>query len=1546
MSIFIMKEGKKVLPASFFTKLLIFCCMIGFSAILLQPLQATLNNLMNQIHTELVENLEKITGLKVYYSSIRPAFWGSFDIRSLRFMKDEYPFFTVSRVRFNFSIKDLLLNRKLSIHTVEIVKPVFNIDIQRDKDTLDILASMLNSADSDADSLQKVADFFPQDAVYQIRDGSFLLTENALTCRIDGIEINFNRKPSFPDKEPPARLRSEYGVSNNRDFLFDGRLSFVIQHAQLFDRAISFKSGISINGVLAANLNEGNADIVFSPVLISQLQDGTSAVQKSLLAVLPFSTLLSYKDRIFSLASPFRENYHAGEMINVSGPYNEVSLVPFEYLSNAPHELLGSHYYTSYNISTGVANAEIALNDFRLTDHFTFSNDLDDIKHLLNLQMIGDAYVQYKPSSEDTEENKGGIDYQLNLRGGRLPLPVYSNYGYYLSPLTDAYVIYAAGNEKSATINDFKFSSSALSAKRSFFHGIAGFSGSVNFSPLMVNGKADFDRFNLTGKDEYLAAAFNIASKPNEIFISSDEIILAQSVINDMELHLYPTDKEIEIYFSCLNGGEGEIYLDAVFSLNPGQIEGSVSLDSVSLYDMTEVIRPFMDFVEFPSVTVGYLRDTSISADLFLSTDFNNIVYNVPNLFFNFGEIDGTISLSGTDRQLTLSEGIIDLYENNLYTSAVVNFSDPTDMDFSVNADYLDFAWRMDGHIMDGNTLIISDPNGFNLYGNILNSGAISGYVESINFPIPVNAQTVYLSFYSALRYETHVQWNLDIDHFTAGFNGEDYIMFSGRANQDGTILRNVQYRDTVGVLSGSADISWDMDFSGLAVTANLSDRQHQEIYALECSYKGGKADAYLSVSQIHVNRFFRKNEPMLASGFVKASWDSIDSFTAEVNISSFNTFLQNSPINGAVDIELSNNEIFMHNMNLEYMGLHAYIPQMKVDRSLGLMRTSVDIRETNDNNIAANILLDANFNKVNSWLDIMHAFDKFDGNLILRNIKFHDLTHDEMAFAFSGDSGAFSVSGGIRNMIRLEIDSEGLFFAGLSAPFPVQGTVIGTFINGNLDASCNNIFIDMESIWSLVGNEIEGFAITGGYITGNMDFRGPLTNPEFYGKARATSMRFQVPGYINADLRAVPFALTAEGYDMTFESVVASVGSGSGILNGFFNFENWIPTTIGLDIQIPAGTPIPFNFNIAGFHANGFGSGKMNILLDLFNMVLEISGDIFSNQADLGLSFDEIRLSQDAAMSASAGPSLNTITNFTVTTGTMVEFAWPASSPIIRANPELGSAIYVTSDSQTRQYSLNGEINIRSGELFYFDRSFYIRQGSMNFRENETQFDPRITARAEIRDRAESGDVTISMIVDNQPLRNFEPRFESTPTLTQLEIYSILGQNFSGNQSSDNLELQRFLITSTTDILTQIIATSDVLSQFVFFRQIERTVRNFLGLDMFSVRTRLLQNAVLSGVSGFSQNPVDRNFSVGNYFDNTTVFIGKYIGRDMFIQGMLTMRYDENNKALGGLVFEPDIGIELQSPFVNIRWSFFPYHPENWWVSDNSITLSWRRSY
>jgi hypothetical protein len=386
-------------------------------------------------------------------------------------------------------------------------------------------------------------------------------------------------------------------------------------------------------------------------------------------------------------------------------------------------------------------------------------------------------------------------------------------------------------------------------------------------------------------------------------------------------------------------------------------------------------------------------------------------------------------------------------------------------------------------------------------------------------------------------------------------------------------------------------------------------------------------------------------------------------------------------------------------------------------------------------------------------------------------------------------------------------------------------------------------------------------------------------------------------------------------------------------VASGWFRFDRWIPNIFNIDINVPEETAIPFGFDITGFLAHGDASGDLRLSME--DLVFDVTGDLYANNTEISVNSDEIIQAQKMDMFSQTIVPVTLGIN--VTTGPKVEFLWPSAEfPILRANPDLGTKVRVSADTQARQFSLNSEIKIRGGEIFYFERSFYIRQGTLSFRENEIQFDPRLSARAEVRDRTDEGPVTISMIVENAPLLTFTARFESSPPLSQMDIFALLGQNLTGTQVDESSgAIQRAFLSST----------SDFLAQFYVVRRLERQIRDFLQLDMFSVRTPVLQNAVFRA-TGLQQDPVDRISGVGNYFDNTTVFLGKYIGADMFVQSMLSLRYDENQTSFGGLKFEPDIGVELQSPLFSIRWDFVPTHPENWYVNDNSITLTWSRSF
>ncbi|GMO34431.1 MAG: hypothetical protein Ta2F_10570 [Termitinemataceae bacterium] len=454
---------------------------------------------------------------------------------------------------------------------------------------------------------------------------------------------------------------------------------------------------------------------------------------------------------------------------------------------------------------------------------------------------------------------------------------------------------------------------------------------------------------------------------------------------------------------------------------------------------------------------------------------------------------------------------------------------------------------------------------------------------------------------------------------------------------------------------------------------------------------------------------------------------------------------------------------------------------------------------------------------------------------------------------------------------------------------------------------------------------------------------------------------------------------LTLSGNEMRLENLYTVVGkTGACNVSGTFFFDRWVPGTFSISIDASDVNPIPIALNISGFIANGFAHGNLNLSKD--GEALNVNGDIVCNEAELTLADEDAekrekektgkknkkeksKKGKDAQdiIQMQKNERINNLMlvqnietskmpkqiDLTVTVGNKVEFLWPnARFPIIRANATAGNKIAITNDTLANHFSLKGDIDIKTGEIFYFQRSFYIKQGTISFNESEISFDPRITARAETRDMTNNEAVTISMVINNQTLSNFTPVLESNPPLSQVEILALMGEKIMGTPGDEN-----------SVPLAVLSSTADLLAQFAVVRQFEKTLRKILHVDMFSFRTQAIQNTILlnlpfNGQGGSTtpnnaadnmDTPVDsRNQTrIGNYFDNTTVYIGKYIGTGVFAQAMLSLRYDKDKLDMGGLRIEPDISMEFQSPLFYIRCDVIPTHPETYFVGDTKFTVT-----
>jgi hypothetical protein len=83
----------------------------------------------------------------------------------------------------------------------------------------------------------------------------------------------------------------------------------------------------------------------------------------------------------------------------------------------------------------------------------------------------------------------------------------------------------------------------------------------------------------------------------------------------------------------------------------------------------------------------------------------------------------------------------------------------------------------------------------------------------------------------------------------------------------------------------------------------------------------------------------------------------------------------------------------------------------------------------------------------------------------------------------------------------------------------------------------------------------------------------------------------------------------------------------------------------------------------------------------------------------------------------------------------------------------------------------------------------------------------------------------------------------------------------------------------------------------------------------------------------------------LGRYLDQTEIYAGKYLGDKVFFSGSARLREDPLVDT-SRLRLDSEIGIEFDTPFGLVQWKIAPSRPENLFISDQSLSLSWRLSY
>jgi hypothetical protein len=1493
-----MKENHLTRIAS---SILVFAVLTAVTVLIVRPLQRDLFAKMTALRDDFIARGEAFLGMRIEYSSMGPSFFSVLDIRGIRiYGSAPEPLVSLARLRASFSLPDILQGKGLNaLSLIRLDKPVISLDFDHAGDWEALLAKTgrpgegVPGAASGEDSGNWLTGF-SGDITLKIRGGGGKLLAGGNRFTLSGINMDTTVRGS---------LVSVKGKAEGKAFL------------ETFpDRSMTIGMSGRFSGELDARLREGKLAVAVP----SFYGDGFS------FRTLQFDVALD-QEKI--------EIQKAGDRFSGGISSFDLSL--------------------GYAFNTRRFFGRFEGRDFTPRLIVSLSGPWKEYNSFLGLSVNGSASFE--------AFLQGGVSYALDLSGD---LGVFS-------PIDGvSYAVTAAG-----TGEYVRFRRLLLAFPR----GEIQYAGSLDFKTLSPNGTISVHDFSLAsdgaspdpdgGAGEYaINADLTVNSYGRTIALFGDSVSMGSVLFTALDVDIRREDEGFTFDFSALRVSGEESYEDARISrlsaegsldYEPRHLQASLILDAFSADDMLRMFRPLAIVPAFPEPVSLIAADTSITTEIFITTDFDQILYNAPRfvLVYREGqrEIVALASVSGTNRHFELNESRIVLAGSTAEVSGYLDFYNPNDIAFFLRASYQDMSYYLEGGILDQRSLSIQGSYGLSVYLARTSEGGYSGYAEAASIPVPFQKQFFRLGFLSSLRYESSQSWSadltrLEISELATPASSSASLRFAGRADQHGMSLYDIVFDDGRGELFGRAALSWggdteaepempvpeipspgpaagaEQDWSLITLSLRLEDGRGREMYNLEGRYERKYDEEFLEIRllgrEMQLGRVSASVPTAQATGEGWLHWTPGGSYEMTAVLSSLTARYNENLISLSAQGSLTEDEIAVSNLRMSYGNLEVELPMFRLNRrdsgvwARGRLRGIAVGRR-----IEGSFTAEADIEVPESWFALGEALNSFSGAVNVEQIRLDTLEVSEpFRLIFSRDKSLIALSGGPRNMLRFRIAGDGSFYAGLSYPSPIRGAAAGTITANRIDARASNLYVDLTALGRLLPYK-ETVALTGGLANVSVDIRGPLGDPEFFGTAWGNSVRLEIPQYLGAELGPVPMTVTLEGNEMRFGPVNVPAGKGAGIVSGWFRFDRWIPNTFSIDITSSRESPVPFDFEILGIIARGGASGSMNVSMRDSRLLL--SGNLLGEDTEIILDVQGITAAMDQPDSGDIG----IIADFTLTTGRKVEFFWPtADYPLLQAAAAAGIEIKIASDSETGRFSITGDVDFRSGSLYYGQRSFYIREGTLFFNENEIQFDPRITVRAETRDRNDDGPVTISMIVDNARLVDFTARFESDPPLSQIEILSLMGQNLTGlpAEGGEGVRVPNIVFSGV-----------DFLSHSLVFRRMERIIRSFTRLDMFTFRSPIVQNFISS-----RWNPVD-NGERGNYFDNTAVFFGKYFSSDMFFQGSVLLQYDANKLKMGGYTFDANLGIELRSPLFDIRWNIAPLKYETFF--DMSFTLSRR---
>ena len=1450
----------------------VFLFIISLAILLSVPLYRRLEKIGDKYSVQLVNEVKEKTGLTLSYKSISPSVLAYFEIKGIK-VSDRYdrPIAEIKNTHVKYKLIPLLKKNYDSI----------------------LKGITINGVDLNIlELVDFIKEFAPINTGQESQEESWPPPEKIMdyippNITVKNLTLKYNQKPLNA-----SLLVKEIRVLNTRD---KNSIDFNVKTAAAiaYSNKLDTRGDISFNGSINSSLDDSFVNINFS-----NFTQGKFKLNK-------LNFLASYKEKKLTLRTV-------------------QNVIP-----------LALDLVYDFNLRKVAAKIQ--------TDHLSPSSVFSSVSDKNLLNRIKDSSLTLTAAGN------------YNLADNSVSY--YSNGNFYIP---DSLLPGSVTADYSLKGDDKKITLSSLNIDGQNYAGNA--SLSYIFETLQLSGIAELEKFILPNGNNISTELYFDPLEKSGFMLFSPQIFIGEKALTALQARVMPREDSIDFDLEVNDYShiadfedytQGTIILDGSYLTQSKYIQTSLSLNTIYLDTVLGIVKEVLDEREASIIQKASKKLSAFvfSGDAYLSTDFKSLSYNVPYLVLANSRKDNQvllIALNGNEDSIQLNNFYL-VYDSIAINATASLDSMPDSQDKFYTLDILSSSipYHFSGNIMPEVITLTGD------YGSVAelqidDKGTWQGFASFNGLPFMLNNAAYIVSLDTLFDYtkeqgpQVTLQY-LQIEKDNPDSSVNPRLELSGSGTKYGAQISSISYTDLYSSLTGSSDITINIDediFSSAGIQMNLRDQLADELVLIDASVSNPElvdlnadnlfsalyANAMIEISNFNLNRFMavkHDNNELSASLYLSGT---LEHPYATASVEKL-TFLLNDEIvtaRGSAILEERDLTLNDFKMNAKHWNitnvsgtasLKDFTGKITGKFALDFIKTleMPFIVQVEDSYVAEDSVFPESFTaKV--------TCPSLSGSLLKKPVGFDlsvNYTKDFLSFYSSDNIGLYGTFG----------KEEGLF-ASLNMSDIMAAEITGSLDKANPFIKLSNVNINLNRLFANLTID-KVIKVDQGLVKGSVTMRGPFDTPDFKGALSISNPQFYLPFLFNQRLSTDKILLTAANNEFSVSESVYSLKNVQKFKMSSHAYMNkWSVDHFDMKLVTLNKQSVPISFKSPLIKLDS--DAMVDLLITWENHNFDFTGSVFAD--NLNVVSDLSDITSTDYKNNRFNESLTISTNLEVKVGTHSSLNF---NPLLRCVFVPQSAIYCRVDTAAELYQIDGSLQIKSGDIAYLNRNFYIKEGNIKFNPQDVT-NPLVTIKAETRERdSNSQTVRIILSAENQYLLDFNPRFTSIPAKSENEIKLLLGQIVMADSSS---------------VGDLVVSAGEYYLQSTVVRDLENKLRDLLNFDIFSVRTNILQNTINLSNKRNETN----NITVGNFFDNSTVYIGKYIGNALYVDAMLNMSasdyVDTEYLSTGNLLFQPEFGLELELPLMNIRWDMTwdltPGLQFKSYVPATSLTFSWKFNF